>query len=253
MVLTYFFVYFGTISRYCFEQRLGIFPSETIFFKNVWSASSTNTPMRNEHPCFREELTEVIELARSGDAEAMGILLRSSRAALRERAAGELPREVQTRLDPSDVIQDVLLEASHDFESFRGQSSGEWRMWLRRILANNVVEALRRHVYAEKRSIRNERRQGGDSWRDCEVAAEDLSPSQCAAQTELAEWLNVFQADLDPDSQTILKLRYWEDCSLNEIAARMNLSKSGAARLLRKALLALRQQVTKEIGRDDSL
>lgn len=205
-----------------------------------------------EGQCFRDELTELIELARGGDSEALEILLRSSRAALRERTERQLPREVQPRVDPSDVIQEVLLEATSDFRSFRGRSGGEWQTWLQRILAHNVIEMLRRHIYAEKRSLRSEQSPRDESWPARQVPANDLSPSQAVARQELVDWLRIFQSHLNPDFQTILKLRYWEDRTLQEIASHMDLSKSSAARLLRKALLTLRQLVISHIGTDES-
>lgn len=195
----------------------------------------------------REELTGLIESARLGDREAMGLLLHSSRAALRERAERELPVDLQARVDPSDVIQEVLLEASHDFPTFRGRSTCEWNSWLQRVLSNTVIECLRRHLYAAKRSVRQERALGAATTRQNPrgLVADESSPSQRACRAEMIDWLEAFQTQLDHNHQRILRLRYWEERSLNQIADEMQLSKSGAARLLRKALQALRQQVTK--------
>ncbi len=197
----------------------------------------------------REELTELIEAARLGDPSAMELLMRASRAALSECADRMLPATVQARLDPSDVIQDVLLEANNDFSRFQGKSSMEWKTWLRKVLANNVVECLRRHIHAEKRSVRRE--QSVDRRNDGGLLIDQATPSERVAREELVRWLAVFQPQLPPESQTVLKLRYWEGNSLSEIASAMDLSKSAAARLLRTSLLLLRQFVSKRIEPDD--
>lgn len=197
----------------------------------------------------REELTELIESARLGDRSAMEVLLRASRAALSECAEGALPANIQARLDPSDVIQDVLLEATKDFASFRGKSSGEWNGWLRTVLANNVVECLRRHVDAEKRSVRREQPEYQRLSKG--LVIDETTPSERVAQEELASWLRVFQSELPPEMQTVLKLRFWEGRSLSEIASEMDLSKSASARLLRKSLGVLQQFVAERIESDD--
>ena len=193
----------------------------------------------------REELTELIESARLGDSSAMELLLRASRAALSERAQGALPESVQARIDPSDVIQDVLLEANNDFASFQGNSSLEWKAWLKRVLANNVVECLRQHIDAEKRSVRREQLPVEG------IVSDEETPSERIAQDDLAGWLDVFQTRLPPESRTVLRMRYWQGCSLSEIASAMELSKSSAARLLRKSLLLIHQFVAERIKPDD--
>src|SRR5688572_9172238 len=47
-------------------------------------------------------------------------------------------------VDPSDVVQQTLLNAHRHRDQFRGQSEGELLAWLRRILGNVVVDATRR-------------------------------------------------------------------------------------------------------------
>ena len=35
------------------------------------------------------------------------------------------------QVDPSDLVQQTLLQAHRKREQFRGQTEGEWRAWLR--------------------------------------------------------------------------------------------------------------------------
>lgn len=205
--------------------------------------------MTEEASKSREELTELIESARLGNSEAMSRLLSFSRAALRERAQRELPLDLQARVDASDVIQEVLFEASTDFASFRGQSSREWRGWLQRVLANNVIQNLRRHIFAEKRSLRKEHPLEGHN----NLVMEDSSPSRRVRHAEQVEWLTALQSKLEPDFQTALRLRYWDDYSLAQIATTMDLTKDRAARLLRKAVEALHREITERVESDDPL
>jgi RNA polymerase sigma-70 factor (ECF subfamily) len=45
-----------------------------------------------------------------------------------------LDDQVQRRVDPSDIVQETLLEAHRSLEHFRGQSEADLAGWLRRIL-----------------------------------------------------------------------------------------------------------------------
>jgi len=60
------------------------------------------------------------------------------------------------RLDPSDVVQQTLLEAHRQRGQFRGQTDVERAAWLRQILAHNLADAARR-LHRDKRDVRRER------------------------------------------------------------------------------------------------
>src|SRR5687768_4045463 len=53
------------------------------------------------------------------------------------------------RLDLSGVVQQTLLEAHRTLHQFRGSESPEVAAWLRRILANNLADALRTQYRAK--------------------------------------------------------------------------------------------------------
>ena len=54
-----------------------------------------------------------------------------------------LPPRLKSKLDPSDVVQQTLLKASQNLSQFRGEGTTELAAWLRRILANMLVDAAR--------------------------------------------------------------------------------------------------------------
>ena len=51
---------------------------------------------------------------------------------------------VRRKLDASDLVQEVCLQAHAARSQFRGTSASEFAAWLRRILTNALVDAQRR-------------------------------------------------------------------------------------------------------------
>jgi hypothetical protein len=56
----------------------------------------------------------------------------------------QLAPDLQGKLDPSDHIQQTLLKARENRNSFRGSSEPERAAWLRTIMANTLVDTARK-------------------------------------------------------------------------------------------------------------
>jgi RNA polymerase sigma-70 factor (ECF subfamily) len=162
-------------------------------------------------------------------------------------ARGQLDPRLREKLDPSDVVQQTILEAYRHRDRFRGQSEVERAAWLRRILAHNLADALRRFRRA-KRDIRRERSleealDQSSAKLEAWVAAEQSSPSERAMRNEqvlqLAEALEML-----PDPQRVaVELHYFQGRSLAEVGEHLNRSTRAAAGLVRRGIKALRRQL----------
>src|SRR5436190_10235308 len=62
----------------------------------------------------------------------------------------------RARLDPSDIVQQSLLDAHQKQDQFRGATNAERMAWLKQILTNNLADAVRGLARA-KRDIARER------------------------------------------------------------------------------------------------
>jgi RNA polymerase sigma-70 factor, ECF subfamily len=82
--------------------------------------------------------------ARSQPLVAQDRLLESYRNHLRLLARTGIDASLRGKVDPSDLVQETLLKAHQHCDLFQGQTEAELIAWLRRILARNLSELVRR-------------------------------------------------------------------------------------------------------------
>src|SRR5262249_37623824 len=83
-------------------------------------------------------------------------LLDRHRDRLRQMIAVRLDHRLAPRVDPSDVVQDVLLEADQQLADYLKKRPLPFFPWLRQIAENKLVDLYRRHVTARRRSVSRE-------------------------------------------------------------------------------------------------
>jgi RNA polymerase sigma-70 factor (ECF subfamily) len=193
-------------------------------------------------------VADLIQRCRAGDAAARETLFRRYHHYLHILAQTQLGRHLRTKVDPSDLVQQTLLEAHRDFAAFQGQQEGELLAWLRRVLAHNLYNEARRFAAQQRdaaREVSLEQMQAGVDQSSvflgqC-LAADTPSPSSDAVHRESAVQLADALAQLPEDYQQVLMLRVFEGLPAEEVAQRMGRS-AGAVRMLQmRALTLLRE------------
>jgi RNA polymerase sigma-70 factor, ECF subfamily len=166
---------------------------------------------------------------------------------LRLLARMQLDASTAGRIDPSDLVQESLLEAYQKREQFRGAGDAERGAWLRSILARNVADVLRaqgrlKRDVSRERSLEQELASSSvrlGAW----LAAGGPTPSEHAQRHEQAIRLADVLALLPDDQREALILHYWQGCTVAEVGERLERTSGAVAGLLKRGLKQLREQL----------
>ena len=94
----------------------------------------------------RLETDELLQLAGDGNEGAVGPLFARHRNRLRRLVAARLDRRVAARLDPSDVVQEALGEASEKLAAFVRDRPVSFYTWLKRLTLLRLSGLHRFHL-----------------------------------------------------------------------------------------------------------
>jgi RNA polymerase sigma-70 factor (ECF subfamily) len=180
----------------------------------------------------------------SPDGPHDGLDLEQYREYLRLLARSRLDPRLQARLEPSDLVQQTLLEAWQALGQLRGHSREQVAAWLRQILARNLANAVR-DLRRDKRDVAREQSLDAllhDSALSLEawLAAELSSPGRCAVRQEESARLASALAKLQETQREVVLLRYFHGWPLHQIGRQVGRTPAAVAGLLHRGLLQLR-------------
>lgn len=174
-----------------------------------------------------------------------GYSLEKYRDYLRLLASQQLAARYKGKVDPSGMVQETLWEAHRELERGVIVPSGERLVWLRRILANNLADEVRR-MTAEKRDVGREvsLEQGIEtsSRRLEEWLARDLNGDK-SRNDEPVLSLVAALARLPEAQREAIILQYWTGLTFAEIAEQMGRSFEAVAGLIKRGLRQLRTEL----------
>ncbi len=167
------------------------------------------------------------------------------RGYLRVLARMQLDDRLRSKLDPSDIVQQTLLQAHRGLGEFRGRSDAEMAAWLRQILARNLSHAVR-DFGRDKRNVARERSlraavDASSARLEAWLVADQSSPSHQAMRNEQLFVLCEALEQLPPAQREAVQLHYWQGCTLAEIAQRLDRTPAAAAGLLKRGMRKLRE------------
>jgi RNA polymerase sigma-70 factor, ECF subfamily len=198
---------------------------------------------------------DLLDQVRRGNRQAADLLLANHREPMRRMIGLRLDPAIAARLDASDVVQEVLLEASQRLDAYLRDPRMPFHLWLRHIAKDHIIDTHRRHRLAHKRGVDRERSLvpvalAGSS--SVELAAQfcdpEATPASAAIQQELERRLHAAIMELDEDDREIILLRHFEQLSNQEAAAFYGLSEASASMRHLRALRRLCELLQSEGG-----
>lgn len=148
-------------------------------------------------------------------------------------------------LDPSDLVQETMLSAHQGLEQFRGATSQEFMAWLRRILANKLIDALRRKGRGQPvalSALEADMDRSSTNLARC-LLSEQSTPSVQLMRDDQLHRLAISLAALPEDQRQVVELRHLRGWSIPAISQELGKSVPSVAGLLRRGLEALREQM----------
>jgi RNA polymerase sigma-70 factor, ECF subfamily len=199
--------------------------------------------------CDEPQTTELLRRARRGDKSAVERLLQVHRDRLRRMVVVHLDRRLAVRVDPSDIVQEALVEAARKLPDYLEQRPLPFYPWLRRLALENLLQMRQRHVDARKRSVHRE--QAADLGLSDEsmnaladrFVASGTHPSERLVREELRNRVRAALAELPPRDREVLVVRYLEQHAPREAAAALGIGQAAFMKRHLRAIQRLRRRL----------
>ncbi len=159
----------------------------------------------------------------------------------------QMDPRLRGKLDPSGIVQQTLFEAYQAGASLDVSIDGSPLPWLRRILANNLADEIKRLNRAKRgggKELSLEQAMEQSSLKlEAFVAADDPTPSHRLIKQEHILRLTDALSRLPEAQREALVLQHWHGWQLAQIADQMGRSRVAVAGLIKRAIQTLRDEL----------
>jgi len=183
-------------------------------------------------PPPKQDTEQLVRSAGRGDKRALEGLFSRHRSRLRRMIAVRMDPRLSARVDPSDVVQEVLAEAARKLPAYARAAPLPFFPWLRMIAWDHLVNLYHRHVRAQKRCVAREEHprfdlpEGSALSLAQRVVASGTSPSGRVLREELRQRVRRALDQLAPADREILVMRHLEQLQVSEIAALLGITEA---------------------------
>src|SRR6187431_1010926 len=153
----------------------------------------------------------LLDDAKTGESAAVDRLLGEFREPLRKVIGLRLDPVLARRVDASDIVQDVLLEANQRLIEYLKNPAMPFHLWLRHLAQDRIIDTHRRHRLAQRRSVDREQAIARPAWADESSASlvahlidTERTPTSEAIQHELQRRLADAVNKLSDDDREIV-------------------------------------------------
>ncbi len=200
---------------------------------------------------------ELLDGAREGDGQAVDRLLDRHRRALRRMVELRLDQKIQGRVDVSDVVQEVLVEANRRLPQYLENPVMSFHLWVRQIAKDRIIDAHRRHRGSAKRSVDREQSMAIPAASDrstydlvAQIRDPELTPAAAATRQEMAQLIERALGRLGKQDCEVLIMRHYEQLSNSEVAEVLGLTDPAASMRYLRAVRRLKQLLQDQSSMD---
>jgi RNA polymerase sigma-70 factor (ECF subfamily) len=187
---------------------------------------------------------------RSGDRAALEVLFGECRERLRRMVQFRLDRRLQSRIDPSDVLQEAFLEASRRMQERNALPDMSGLLWLRLLVGEKLLKLHRHHLGTAKRNAALELSlytgplpAASSAALAAQLVGNITSPSQVAQRAERMLQVQEALGRMDEIDREVLALRHFEHLSNAEAARTLGIDESAASNRYVRALKRLKKVI----------
>jgi RNA polymerase sigma-70 factor (ECF subfamily) len=190
--------------------------------------------------------SELVRRAAAGDNGALADLWERHRLRLRQMIRLRLDRRLRSRVDPSDVLQEVFLDLAAILPDYECDGPRPIFLWLRVIAGQRLMQVHRRHLGTALRDAGREislhhgaMPQASSASLAARLLGQFTTASQAAVKAERRLQLQQALNGMDPIDREIIALRHFEELTNGEVAEVLGLSKAAASKRYIRALTRL--------------
>jgi len=166
---------------------------------------------------------------------------------LRRMIEMRMSRQLRSRFDVSDVLQETHLEAAERLREYLARRPMPFRLWLRKTAHQCLLRLQRAHAHAKNRAVVREVRLPHRSSFDLaqQLLASGTTPSERVGRSELVRRIHAAVRQLGDKEREVLLMRNFEGLSVREVGCILNVDPGTVSRLHGRALMQLTEILLK--------
>ena len=187
---------------------------------------------------------QLVFLAKEGNKTALEKLCRVYGERVHWIVRFRMGREIRSKLDSMDLVQDAFVSALEDLGDFTYKDDGDFLRWLSGIVENRIRDNIKK-LHADKRNIRKEvplRNRVPTTEKNFAGAPGPVAtttPSAIVSKSEDLDKLDKAIGNLTPEYREVIILKKIEGLSYKEIGNKLGKSADAVGMLVSRAMLSL--------------
>ena len=191
------------------------------------------------------EFDQLLDRAKTGCDDARSALIDRVQSYVSFAVDGRKIEQLKHKCGVSDIVQLSMLEIFKSFDSFRGNTEGEFKAWVRSIVDHQVKQTQRDYA-RQKRDVFRE--VSGNDSRNLAAGLVDhqLTPQTDAIHQENQKRMVDAIDSLPEDYKQVIQLRSLDRKPFKEVADVMQRSEDAATKLWFRAVTKLQSMLKRD-------